>query len=781
MKKILFLSLFVALCGFNTFAQNSIAITYLNIDDYVTPGDYPISLSVNNDGNNIISSFQVNWSVNGGATATYKFTNISVPTNNTIATFEVPNENISIEGGDNFDINVWIDEINGSSISSTADNQSNKMVRRVTSVPDKKVLFEKTTATWCGNCPLASLVVDDMLVDFEDNFLLASLHKSDAFECPQFDVINAVYGLPQPSGMIDRTVFPAASLTFQGFVDSDPDYPSSSWSSFVSQKIGTVTPVQISTSTTYNNSTRQLDVTVNATFYADMDGEYRFNAYIMEDHIFANQSNYYSAAGPTGTISNYDHRYTVRDMLGGDWGDGAIMNPIKGNTYSQTYTYTLPNAYDETNVEVYAIVQQYGTTTFERSYINALEVGLNDTNAHGITEIIDNSCSAPMAPVVSTDVNTLCQGETATLTAEQAAPAGYAYRWEVNGALLSNETSQSLTTSTPGTYIAYLSNGDTASPCNSDFSQTIFIGQGLQPNFNTSPTVNGFTVTFNTALQGGQTTQMDWSWGNGDSTYTTQNPSYTYSEPGTYFVCPTAYNDCGQLGQCIPVTIAYPFELNTRVLLEGSYSSGGLMNNNLSPLIPLENPYAEAPYFHTGGETLGFLPANVVDWVLVEARSGTPSSGSTPGTNLVESRAGLLMTDGSIVDLDGVTPLGFRSLVTGTSYYFTVRHRNHLDVISSSAVFATAQITYYFTSSSTQAAGTAQQKSSGDGFFMLYAGDYNQDGIIQTTDYDLWQSQPAVVNTYSSTDGTMDGIIQATDYDAWFPNKAKIGNVEIQY
>ena len=61
------------------------------------------------------------------------------------------------------------------------------------------------------------------------------------------------------------------------------------------------------------------------------------------------------------------------------------------------------------------------------------------------------------------------------------------------------------------------------------------------------------------------------------------------------------------------------------------------------------------------------------------------------------------------------------------------------------------------------------------------AGDYNGDGVIQSTDYDTWSTEPAAVNVYQPTDGNLDGIIQTTDYDTWFLNKAKIGTIEIQY
>ena len=68
-----------------------------------------------------------------------------------------------------------------------------------------------------------------------------------------------------------------------------------------------------------------------------------------------------------------------------------------------------------------------------------------------------------------------------------------------------------------------------------------------------------------------------------------------------------------------------------------------------------------------------------------------------------------------------------------------------------------------------------------DGSAVLITGDYNQDGLIQNTDFDTWFVNPSQLNSYLPADGNLDGVIQVTDFDVWFNNKAKIGIAEIQY
>ena len=85
------------------------------------------------------------------------------------------------------------------------------------------------------------------------------------------------------------------------------------------------------------------------------------------------------------------------------------------------------------------------------------------------------------------------------------------------------------------------------------------------------------------------------------------------------------------------------------------------------PDIQLNDPYSQ-------GESVGIIPSSdIVDWVLVELRVGTATSAGM--------RAAFLKNDGTIVDLDGTSPVEFDGISSG-NYYIVVKHRNHLAVMS---------------------------------------------------------------------------------------------------
>lgn len=127
-----------------------------------------------------------------------------------------------------------------------------------------------------------------------------------------------------------------------------------------------------------------------------------------------------------------------------------------------------------------------------------------------------------------------------------------------------------------------------------------------------------------------------------------------------------------------------------------SYTPGTLPASNL---LPLSDPYRTAPYSTTFTHVNNTTPEviassvlndqadptlNVVDWVFVELRTAV-----TPGNTVLDTRAALLLRNGTIVDVDGVSPLYFKDVAAG-NYTVAVRHRNHLGLSTNPATFTMA-------------------------------------------------------------------------------------------
>jgi hypothetical protein len=140
--------------------------------------------------------------------------------------------------------------------------------------------------------------------------------------------------------------------------------------------------------------------------------------------------------------------------------------------------------------------------------------------------------------------------------------------------------------------------------------------------------------------------------------------------------------------------------LSLKVLLSGPYDpSSGLMHDSLrvNQLIPQVEPYSAYPFlkpaigFPAGEVVSSAILANsgpdaIVDWVYIELRSG-----QNPST-LVATKRALLQRDGDMVSSeDGISPLLFTGFVPG-QYYVSVKHRNHLGVMTASALNFTMDV-----------------------------------------------------------------------------------------
>jgi len=198
------------------------------------------------------------------------------------------------------------------------------------------------------------------------------------------------------------------------------------------------------------------------------------------------------------------------------------------------------------------------------------------------------------------------------------------------------------------------------------------------------------------------------------------------------------------------------------------------MNAFLNTFLPNSQPYNTSPWNYAGIEsvTAGFFTShtNIVDWVLVELRTG-------PASATVATRAAFLKNDGTIVDLDGLSPVLFTGLSAG-NYYIVIRHRNHLAVMSANSVSLSGIGSLYnFTTAQTQAYGTNPMAALAGGGFGLYAGDSNKDGQITVLDFNTWNFNTKAGQTgYVADDMNLDAQVTALDFNRWNTN-TKLGAV----
>jgi len=226
-------------------------------------------------------------------------------------------------------------------------------------------------------------------------------------------------------------------------------------------------------------------------------------------------------------------------------------------------------------------------------------------------------------------------------------------------------------------------------------------------------------------------------------------------------------------GQTISVSL--------KVFLEGPYI-GGQMNTflNISNYLPLTQPYNTAPWNYPGTESVAAIPnANVVDWVLVQLRETAGDASTAYEDNIIATQAGFVLKNGSIVTLDGTSPMQF-TVTVSYKLYAVVYHRNHLPVLSGGQLILNAGVyTWDFTSGAGQAyGGVNAHKQVGAGIWGMISGDGNADGQINNNDKnDVWKPE-AGLSGYKPGDFSMNGQVDNVDKnDLWKANSGKSSQV----
>jgi len=259
-----------------------------------------------------------------------------------------------------------------------------------------------------------------------------------------------------------------------------------------------------------------------------------------------------------------------------------------------------------------------------------------------------------------------------------------------------------------------------------------------------------------------------WSKSSGPGTVSFDDPNNlithaSFSEPGTYVI--TLRADDGELQNEDELIVnVTDVRVEIKILLEGPYDVvTHAMRTDLddNSFIPTTAPYAEDT------RTVTSVPAGITDWVLVQLRT-------SPSGPAVTSKSVFLRNDGFIVADDGLTPMITMQAQTNL-YYIVIRQRNHLAVMSATAVSLSnsSSTLFDFTTAQSKAYGSNPMKELNPGVYGILTGDGNGDGGVDALDKVFeWRPQNGTTWDYSKfADFNLDGGIDALDLIfEWRPN-----------
>ncbi len=237
--------------------------------------------------------------------------------------------------------------------------------------------------------------------------------------------------------------------------------------------------------------------------------------------------------------------------------------------------------------------------------------------------------------------------------------------------------------------------------------------------------------------------------------------------------------DTFAIGYSIDTFIDFRILFAVKALLGGALdTTTGLMSTKLASLGLIPNSASNPKVFGNARfgynkktldvDSVNMMPANVVDWVLIELRRDTAASTS------FDTLIAFLGADGSVLGMNGKT-LQWRN-PTQDPVIFIIHHRNHLPIMSNSKLVMRNFIyDYDFTSSSNQyfvknnSIGVLDgTDSTGNKKYFMIPGDINGDNELNTSTSTAQNNDAGLLRTKITTslNNTLTGAVFMYDnYD----------------
>ncbi len=383
---------------------SDVALLQANYAKYVLANtSQSVSLTVSPIGSRPITTVSVSYKVGTGLAQTEVFTFNPPLTYGQTKTISFGSPyNISTSGLYTF--KAWINTVNGvvdenknnDSISGTISVQSTK--------PNKICLVEQFTSAHNGACSQAQV---DLLSVANASVITVNVHEADSMQNNNASGLVTAYKTQLATAMIDRVYWTDKAEVAL----SQPQ-----WATKITERINAVSPASVSIiNKTYNPVTRVLSFTVKADFVAEVKGDYRFNALLVENNVYGSitdttingynqwnnfyftpwsayyQLGYFSSTANTHVLSGYTfkHQRVLNRSLDGPFGFAGSI-PTNGGTvnqsYTKTYTITLPQAtnnsyrWNADNIYIVGILAEYNFDKNKRTVLNAAQEKVTSAN-----------------------------------------------------------------------------------------------------------------------------------------------------------------------------------------------------------------------------------------------------------------------------------------------------------------------------------------------------------------------------------------------------------------
>jgi len=329
---------------------------------------------IENGGNNTVTSFDLSYSVNGGAAFTQNITGVNIPSNGSYNFTHSTPWTPTVVGG--YDVTVWTSNLNGN----PDDDPSNDTITRFVSVVDnfveKKLLHENFTSSTCPPCVGGNITMDAILAANPGKWTCIKYQM----DWPgSGDIYYDEFG-----GGIRKTYYGVTgvpNLELNGGWNGNPNsYDQGIFDQFYNE------PAYMEIDAVHELTGQNIAVEVTVTPHADFPVGLKLHIVVVENQT-------------TGNVgSNGETEFFWVEMKMIPDGNGTSVGPyISGNamTYTKTADLSLTNIEEWTDLSVVVFVQEDASwDVYQSAWSVEGTVGIDDIDESSITAIYPNPANS---------------------------------------------------------------------------------------------------------------------------------------------------------------------------------------------------------------------------------------------------------------------------------------------------------------------------------------------------------------------------------------------------
>ena len=317
-----------------------------------------VVVDVINLGLTTVNSFDIDFDYNGSV-ITENVTGVNIPM---LSTYSVSFTNPIILSGGTVSGTATLSNVNALGPDDVPTNDASSVqITAVVPTPNKLVIGEEATGTWCGWCPRGAVALNFMDQDYHGYFQGIAVHNGDPMTDVDYDGAMVVGGYP--SGFVNRGV------------EIDP----SDFELQFMQKIST--PISATFNGTAVATGNVINVEMSATATSLITGNWTFACALVEDSVTGTGGTWYQSNSYSGTISLIDvdgtdwmnlptwvpdvqmiYRHVARGIQP-SFNGGALPQSTYnvGDVFTQNFQFTVDPTWDINNMHVVGMLMNNGT------------------------------------------------------------------------------------------------------------------------------------------------------------------------------------------------------------------------------------------------------------------------------------------------------------------------------------------------------------------------------------------------------------------------------------